>query len=134
MVKKLKLIILSILIFVPEIALAAKKTVSCGSAEGITDIPAKIPELTSFFINVAQVATAVILVIMGIIDLFKGITAQKEDEMKKGQKMFIKRLTVAGLVFSVVMVVKLLIGIVSNNTTNSNIVSCIDCFVNNSCN
>ena len=59
--------------------------VSCGN---ITGIPAKIPELVSFAITLIQIAVPVILVVMGSVDLFKGITAQKEDEIKKGQKIW----------------------------------------------
>ena len=107
--------------------------VSCGSGQGmVTGIPKKIPELTSFAITVVQVAVPVILVIMGAIDLFKGITAQKEDEMKKGQQMFIKRLAVGAIIFLIVIVVKFIISIVAD-TNQANIVDCIDCFVSNAC-
>ena len=107
--------------------------VSCGSGEGmITGIPGKIPELTSFAFTLVQVAVPVILVLLGSLDLFKGMTTQKEDEIKKGQQMFIKRLAIAAIIFFVVIIVKFLISIVSD-TNVSNIVSCIDCFISNDC-
>ena len=96
-------------------------------------IPAKIPQLTSFGITVLQVVTAVVLVIMGTIDLFKGIAAQKEDEIKKGQQSFVKRLITAALVFFVILIVKLLVGVIANSTTSNNIMSCMDCFLSNGC-
>jgi len=65
--------------------------VSCGNGM-IDKIPSMIPKVISVIYNVIQVAVPVILVIMGSLDLMKGITAQKEDEMKKGQQMFIKDL------------------------------------------
>ena len=103
--------------------------VNCGN---ITDIPAKIPELTSLAITMVHIAVPVILVIMGSIDLFKGITAQKEDEIKKGQQIFVKRLILAALIFFVVVIVKLLISVVAN-FSNANISNCIDCFISNDC-
>jgi len=103
--------------------------VSCGNIE---DIPKKIPELTSYAITIIQIAVPVILVIMGSIDLFKGITAQKEDEIKKGQQIFIKRLIVASLIFFIVVVVKLLISVI-DNSSGDNIIDCIDCFISNDC-
>lgn len=107
--------------------------VSCGNGNGmIKGIPGKIPELTSFVFTLIQVAVPVILVIMGSIDLFKGITAQKEDEIKKGRQMFIKRLAVAAIIYFVVIIVKFLISIVAD-TNVSNMVDCIDCFVSNDC-
>ena len=109
------------------------KKVSCGSGTGeVKGIPRKIPELTSLAITIVQVAVPIILVIMGSIDLFKGITAGKEDEMKKGQQMFIKRLVVGIIIFLVVVIVKFVISLVADAST-SNISSCIDCFISNDC-
>ncbi len=99
--------------------------VSCGN---ITGIPAKIPELVSFAITLIQIAVPVILVVMGSVDLFKGITAQKEDEIKKGQQMFVKRLLIAALIFFVIVITKFLISIIADNNS-TNIIDCIDCFV-----
>ena len=129
-VNKYLIVTMTLLLF-PKVVLAAKKF-SCGEVGkgGIADIPYKIPELTSFFISFAQVAATVILVILGAIDLFKGITAQKEEEIKKGQQSFVKRLIAAALVFFVVMIVKLLVGVIANDNTAFNVVSCMDCFIN----
>lgn len=105
--------------------------VSCGN---IGQIPAKAPELVHMFILIAQIAVPVILVILGMIDLGKGVMSQKEDEIKKGQKTFINRLILGAIIFFVVALVKLLVGIVVDNTGNrGNIIACIDCFVNNDC-
>lgn len=99
---------------------------SCGNVAGI---PEKIPELTSFAITLIQIAIPIILVVMGSLDLFKGITANKEDEIKKGQQMFVKRLIYAAIIFFVVVVAKLLISVVADSTTSNNIAKCIDCFI-----
>jgi len=109
------------------------KKVYCGTGEGsFKDIPAKIPELTSYIIKLIQVLVPVILVIFGSIDLFKGITAGKEDEIKKGQQIFIKRLVVGVIIFLVVIIVKFFISIVAD-ANKSNIADCIDCFISNDC-
>lgn len=130
--KKSKYILIFILtFFIGVINVSAAGKVSCGN---VTAIPAKIPELTSFVVTLLQVAIPVILVIMGSIDLFKGITAAKDDEIKKGQHMLIKRLIVAALIFFVVAIVKFVIGLVSNGENTQNMVECIDCFINNDCN
>lgn len=106
--------------------------VSCGN---IGQIPAKGPELVHMFILIAQIAVPIILVILGMIDLAKGIMSQKEDDIKKGQKTFINRLIMGAVIFFIVALVKLLVGIVVDNTGNrQNIIACIDCFVNNDCN
>ena len=105
--------------------------VSCGN---ITEIPEKLPKLTSDAITIIQIVVPIILIIIGSIDLMKGVTAQKEDEIKKGQKILIKRLITAAIIFFIVVIVKFLISIVANSTSASNnIVDCIDCFISNDC-
>lgn len=105
--------------------------VYCGN---IGQIPAKGPELVHMFILIAQIAVPIILVILGMIDFAKGIMSQKEDEIKKGQKTFINRLIIGAVIFFIVALVKLLVGIVVDNSDNrQNIIACIDCFVNNDC-
>lgn len=105
--------------------------VSCGN---IGEIPAKAPEIVHLFILIAQIAVPIILVILGMIDFAKGIMSQKEDEIKKGQKTFINRLILGAIIFFIVALVKLLVGIVVDNSSNrNNIIACIDCFVNNDC-
>ena len=104
--------------------------VTCGN---ITGIPKKIPELTSFVVTLIQVAVPVVLVIMGSIDLFKGVMAQKEDEMKKGRQTFIKRLIVGVVIFFIVAIVKFIVTLVDDSDNKENMISCIDCFLNNVC-
>ena len=103
--------------------------VKCG---GITDIPVLVPKVTSIIITTIQIAVPVILVIMGMLDLAKGIMAQKEDEIKKGQQIFIKRLISATLVFFVVVAVKFVVSLAADSS-KVNIVECIDCFISNDC-
>lgn len=110
---------------------SSTKYVYCGN---IGKIPRKIPELTSWFITIVEIVVPVILVIMGAIDFVKAITGQKEDEIKKGQQIFIKRLITGLLIFFIIAIVKLLIGVVSSGGNESkNIVDCIECFLNNKC-
>ena len=126
MKKKVLGIILFAIMFLPILSVSAVTKVSCGN---ITGIPEKIPELTSFAITVIQIAIPIVLVVMGSLDLFKGLSAQKEDEIKKGQQMFIKRLIYAAIIFFVVVIAKLLISVVADSTTSNNIAECIDCFL-----
>ena len=68
-----------------------------------------------------------------MLDLGKAVMAQKEDEIKKSQQLFIKRLISAVLVFLVVFIVQIVIGLVAGDDS-SNITNCIDCFLNGSSN
>ena len=101
-----------------------------GSCNDIsTTIDVKLPHTVHLVILVIQIAVPVVLVIFGMLDLFKGITAQKEDEIKKGQQTFLKRLLAAAMVFFVVVIVKLLIGFAAGSDKPS-ITNCANCFIN----
>lgn len=129
MLKLTKRAIALLITFFPLISVSAYDKVSCGN---IDKIPAKIPEITSYIMTIVQVAIPIILIILGSIDLIKGITAQKDEEVKKGQQIFIKRLITAVIIFFVVVIVKFLISVVAQND-KANISSCIDCFISNNC-
>ena len=129
MKKRILVIITFLFAFVPVLDVFAVTKVSCGT---ITGIAAKIPELTSFAMTMIQISVPVILVVVGSIDFFKAITAQKEDEMKKGQKIFMKRLILAGIIFFSIVITKFIVSIVAD-TSSTNIIECMDCFLSNDC-
>ena len=87
-------------------------------------IPSKIAYIVALAVKVIQIAVPILLILWGMLDLGKAVMAQKEDEIKKGQATFIKRLVAAAIVFFVVVIVKLLLGLVADGSTN--LVSCID--------
>lgn len=102
----------------------------CDMLEGV-NIDVKIANAVHTVILAIKIVIPVLLVIFGMLDLFKGITAQKEDEMKKGQQLFIKRLVSAAIIFFVVTIVQLLISLVADDKTESdNIIDCASCFLN----
>lgn len=95
-------------------------------------IDEKIPNTVSIVINVIKIVVPILLVVFGMIDLMKGITSQKEDEIKKGQQLFIKRLISGAVVFFVFVIVQLIISFVAGGE-NENIMTCVDCFINGDC-
>lgn len=73
-------------------------------------------DLVNFIHNVIvviKIAVPVILVILGMLDFAKGVIASKEDEIKKGQQTFIKRLIAAAFVFFIITIVQLVMGLIS---------------------
>ena len=130
MKKKLVLVIflMMALLYVPNV-LAVNITGCEATLPGVM-IDAKLPNTVHTIIVVIKIAVPVLLVIFGMLDLFKGITAQKEDDIKKGQQLFIKRLISAAIIFFVVTVVQLLVSFVSNEDEKTNIMTCANCFIN----
>ena len=88
-------------------------------------------DLTNFIhtiIVIIKIATTVLLVIFGMLDLAKSVIASKEDEIKKGQQVFIKRCIAAVIVFFVFSIVQLLTGLIANE--DSEIWSCASAIMN----
>lgn len=106
----------------------ADVTCKLGAGNSIT-IDTKIPNIVATIISVIQFAVPVLLIIWGMLDLGKAVMAQKEDEIKKGQQTFIKRLIAAAVVFFVVVIVKLVVGLVGGDVATG-AGSCFDIFVN----
>ena len=104
---------------------------SCGN-HLIDNIPKTIIGVVHIVYLTIQIAVPILLVIFGMLDLFKGITAQKEDEIKKGQQIFVKRLINAAIIFFALIIVKLLIGIIADSNS-SRIIKCVDCFIDKQC-
>ncbi len=77
-------------------------------------------------ITAIQIGVPLLLIIFGMLDLGKAVMAQKEDEIKKGQQTFIKRLLAAAIVFFVIFIVKLVFNIVSADT---GVWNCIERFI-----
>ncbi len=104
-------------------------TYSCGN-QFITDIPSGIPRATRILYILIQIVVPIALVILGMLDLMKAVSAQKEDEIKRGQQTFIKRLIAAAIIFFVFALVKLAVGLVGDSS--SEIVNCMNCFLRGS--
>lgn len=108
---------------------------SCGvNAQGsgylLTGIPVILVKVVHIAYMALMIATPVILVIFGMIDLVKAVTSGKEDDIKKAQGTFIKRLIAGALVFFVFVLVKLLVNFVGADKGSSSVIKCADCFLN----
>ena len=71
-------------------------------------------------IPLIQAAIIVVLIVLLIIDLGKAVMAGKEDEIKSAQKLAIKRVIYALVVFLVPWMVNVAIGLLTNATNDTN--------------
>ena len=101
MKKRITYISILMLSIIPTFINATTTKVSCGNIKGV---PIKILELSNLAINILEVTVPVLIIIFGIVDFVKAISSQKEDEMKKAQSTFIKRLIYGALVFFVFVI------------------------------
>ena len=92
------------------------------------EIDEKIANTVHIVILVIQIVVPIVLVVFGMIDLVKAVIAGKEDEIKKNQMTFVKRLIAAAIVFFVFVIVKLLVSFVADDSKN--MMNCVNCFIN----
>lgn len=133
MKKKIILIIILVLCMGFVSPVFALNIASCENSISGAIIDEKIPNIVSTIINVIKIVVPILLVIFGMLDLMKGITAQKEDEIKKGQQILIKRLIAGALVFLVVTIVQLIVTFVADEDDKTNIATCSKCFITGRC-
>ena len=123
------LILLTIFMCIPNVMATDINNEGCRTLMPDAIIDVKIANTVHYIILAIQIVVPILLVIFGMLDFAKSIIAQKEDEIKKGQQIFIKRLLSAAIIFFVVAVVKFLIGFVAD-ANSPNIIECMDCFLN----
>lgn len=102
--------------------------VSCGDGL-ITDMPALIPKIIHIIYLIIELLVPILLVIFGTIDFLKAVTGGKEEDTKKNQQMFLKRLIISIFVFFTFAFAKLIVSFGSDN--KANVISCASCIINN---
>ena len=91
-----------------------------------------LADLIYIIITIIKFGIPILLIIFGMLDFGKSVIAPKEDEMKTGRKMFLKRIISAVLVFFVITIVQLVIGLVDdkNNSDESEVWNCANLILN----
>ena len=97
---------------------------------GGTELPYYLSYFGNNCIKFVKILVPVILIVLGMIDMFKAFSSQKEDEMKKAQQIFVKRLISGALVFLVITAVQFLFSILSSAGFGSGFTDCMDQIVN----
>ncbi len=124
---KKKIILLAVFALLCTFAFQGSVFATLDGCPSGLDIDKKIPDTVSLIVKIIFIVVPVLLVVLGSMDLLKGVIAQKEDEIKKGQQTFIKRLIAGVLVFFVYAIVKLLISAVAGD---ENVMQCACYFIN----
>lgn len=93
----------------------------------LEELPAMCQDLAPFIrlvkngiIPVIQIVIPIILIVLGMFDLGKAVVASKEDEIKAAQKLLIKRIIYAILIFMIVLIIKTVFNIVVGSGTEVN--------------
>ena len=97
----------------------------CGS----TTVPTPVPPLVRLVVMALKIVTPFVLIVMGMVDMLKAVIGSKDDEIKKEQQKFIKRVIAAVLVFFVVSILQFVVSFVTPEETDS-VLRCVDCLIN----
>ena len=82
--------------------------------DSCTDLLPLIRLIKNGVIPLIQIGIPIILILLGMLDLGKAVMAAKEDEIKSAQKLAIKRVVYALVVFLVPWIVNVAIGLLAN--------------------
>ena len=94
-----------------------------------SEIDADIANFVHNIILIIKIAVPIVLVLFGMIDLGKGVVASKDDEIKKGQRTFIKRLIAGAVVFFMISIVQLVITLIDKES-NGDFWTCANTLMN----
>lgn len=102
----------------------------CDLYLGGTGIPAKLAYIVGLAVRLIQIVVPILLILWGMLDLGKAVMAQKEEEIKKGQNTFIKRLIAAVIVFFVITIVRLVVSLFADDGEKVGMWNCIEQVIN----
>lgn len=86
------------------------------TGSGTVMVPDELVAVISTIYSLIKFGVPLLLVIFGMLDLGKAVMQQKEDDIKKGQQTFLKRLIAAAIVFFVLAIVQLLMNVIGEQS------------------
>ena len=96
----------------------------------------KLVGIIHLIYNGIRIGVPIILIIVGMFDMGKAITQQKEDEIKKAQQLLVRKAVAAALVFLMLSIVSLLFSVATKTDDaaqkkeNTDIWNCINDLLN----
>lgn len=88
----------------------------------------KIVGIIRLVYNAIKIGVPIILIIVGMFDMGKAITQQKEDEIKKAQSLLVKKAIAALIVFLMFALVQLVVSLVASD--KDSVINCVDSILN----
>lgn len=123
MKKKYLLLIISLLVLIPDVALAEEINVCSGQS-------LRAFQIIGYLIYVAKMIIPLLLIVLGSIDLAKGVIATNEKPNKDSLMAFGRRLIIAIVVFLIPTILDFLLSFVDGvNDTMDNYSVCTTCLL-----
>ena len=80
---------------------ATSSEYTCGNIDNFV-FSGMFPYIVSTIVTIIQIVVPILLIVFGMLDLAKAVIASKEDEIKKAQMTFVKRLIAAVIAFFII--------------------------------
>lgn len=103
---------------------------ACKNVVGTEGIPGDIVSIIYYVYIGIKVVVPIILILFGMIELGKALTSQKEDEIKKAQSSFFKKLILAVIIFLVFSIVDFVFHFAGGD---GNVWGCVEQIINAKC-
>lgn len=101
----------------------------CNAAFGTeAGIPSTLVNIVGLIYKAIQIGVPIILIIIGMFDMGKAITQQKEDEIKKAQTLLVKKAVAALIVFLMFAFVQLIVSLAADDKDTT--INCINSILN----
>ena len=82
--------------------------ITCNDLFGDEDNEDSLAYMINMILGYIRIIVPILVIVLGILDLAKAVIASKEDEMKKAQSTFIKRVFIGVVVFFIPLLVNLI--------------------------
>lgn len=90
------------------------------SFPGLLSVPQIFGDIVRVIYMGIRVGVPIILLIVGMIDLMKAITSQKEDDIRKAQSLLFQKVIVAVIIFAFFTLVQFAINLVDKGSNHNN--------------
>lgn len=133
MKKKMSLILIILITFTFNMNLVgAANPFKSGTinACGFEYLPSKLPNFSSNLYDFIKLIVPIVLIVMGMVDLFRAMMANEISKMKDIQKKFVTRLIAAVVIFLVMALVEFVFKQVDKSADYKNgFVNCMNCIL-----
>lgn len=106
---------------------------ACAGFLGSQGIPGDLVRIIHYIYLAIQVIVPVLLIIFGMIELAKAITVQKEEEIKRAQGSFMKKLIVAVIIFLVFSIVRFVFYFANSDKDSAKVWGCVNQLIDGNC-
>lgn len=106
----------------------------CSDVMGIGSVglPYDLVRIVHLIYNVIKIAVPLLLILIGMFDMGKAVTQQKEEDIKKAQGLLVKKAIAAALVFLMLSIVSVVFSVVAGDN-NTDMWTCVNSLLNGVC-